>query len=125
MMWNWLYRANPPMQGQYALKLPGVMNVVTTTDEAGMDRVYKLLGLRSQKSPTGQNVRGALQTSPVIVTSIEATGGHARVVSGYVGGRYSVVDPCADFTNNKCTAGDLQLPQLDIDGKLGTFIWFW
>jgi hypothetical protein len=125
MMWNWRHRDNPVMQSQYALKQPGLMTVNRTTDEEGMDRIYKLLDLRSLKNPKGQNVRFALQWSPVIVTSVDPTTGHAMVISGHVGGKYVVVNPCGRFANDECSAGESQMPELDIDGKLGDFIWYW
>jgi hypothetical protein len=100
--------------------------------EGQMDVFYRQLDIRSLASPAGKNIRLALKWSPVIVTSTRQVRGHAMVVIGHSMGSYTVINPCAvqvvDFnqpSGDSCTAASLPLPEAEIDGSLGAYIWYW
>jgi hypothetical protein len=132
MMWLWRYRRNTVMQSLYAQRAGNYATMNQGLSEQQMDIFYRRLGLRSLGRPSGRNVRHALGWSPVIVTSIRQTFGHAMLVVGHNGGRYTIVNPClvqtVDFGPqgvNTCTAGTRSMSDTVIEADLGQYIWYW
>jgi len=132
MLWEWYFRSNATQRNKYAQRAGNYATMNQGLTEPQMDVYYKRLGIRGLKNARGKNVRHALKWTPVIVTSVDQTTGHAMVVSGHRNGKYTVINPCAqqvvDFENpnaDRCTAGTLEIPEAQIDGKLGGYIWYW
>ena len=126
MLWDWRYRADPEMKSKYALKVRGIVNIVRRLSYAEVDIVYRRLGLRGLKNPQGQNVRHALTWTPVIVISVYPNLKHARVISGHINGRYSVIDPCGQNNGVKCLGvTESEMAAFVIDSRLGDFMWYW
>ncbi len=127
MMWQWKYKkiaGYTAKAGEYATKQTGLT-------ELQMDQFYKLLGLRSLMNPKGANLQHALTWSPVIFDNIDPDGGHAMVLTGYNGEKYTIVNPCAsrviDFGSDDdvCAAGVLERTQPQVEKLLGQYMWYW
>ena len=127
MMWKWRFNK---LDG-YTQKAGAYAKVDKGLSEDEMDKFYKVLGLRSLKGPKGADIQASLESSPVIVTSIEELDGHACVMAGFNNGKYIEVNPCAletvDFETNsmKCDAKTLKLQPSNVEKSLGHYIWFW
>lgn len=131
MMWDWRYRNNANMLGGYAMAAGPFRVVNQGLTNPQMDAYYRRLGLRAWAHPQGQNIRHALQWSPVVATDQDQVLGHAVIIAGYFNGQYTVINPCAvenvDFENTKgsCAAGALLQSEAEVNGKLGPLIWYW
>jgi ABC-type bacteriocin/lantibiotic exporter with double-glycine peptidase domain len=129
MMWEWRFKSDKG----YATKAKGCATLDKGLTEDEMDHFYKLLALRSLPSPVAANLRHALKWSPVIITSIQQSQGHAMVVAGFTHSKYIVVNPCAvesvDFDEEadsaSCQAKSLELSPSTVEGSLGKYIWYW
>lgn len=127
IMWKWRFKN---LAG-YAKKADGYLKIDKGLTEEEMDDFYHLLGLRSLPKPKGANLRYALQWSPVVVTNVRESTGHAVVLSGFKDGKYTEINPCAveavDFEADSmtCQAGVLELQQPAVEDPLGTYMWYW
>jgi hypothetical protein len=127
MMWQWRYRS---LDG-YAAKAGAYAKMNKGLQQREMDEFYKLLGMRSLVHSKGANLRHALHWTPVIFTDVNQTSGHAMVLAGHAGGKYTVINPCAvqrvDFETdgNTCEAGTLIRTESEVEQPLGSFIWYW
>jgi hypothetical protein len=131
MMWHWRYRNNPRRRAQYSSVAGNYLRLNTGLSESRMNSFYRQLGMRALPRARGANLRHALRWTPVIFTSTSRVSGHAMVLAGYSGGRYTVVNPCAievaDFTGgpDSCTAGTVPRTRAQVEGTLGNYIWYW
>lgn len=127
MLWHWRYNS---LSG-YAQRAGNYPSLNRGLTENEMNRFYQQLGLRSLRPARGANIRHALQWTPVIFTSIRQATGHAMVATNYNNGIYSVINPCAveaaNFTSNSevCPAGPAASPAAQVEGTLGSYIWYW
>jgi hypothetical protein len=132
MLWDWFYRNNRRQRQRYARRAGSYATLDRGLSEQEMTRFYAQLGIRSLRNPGGRNVRHALRWTPVIITSVHQTTGHAMVVTGYANGNYTVVNPCAQQivsfepgASDSCTAGSVRRARADVDDPLGAYIWYW
>ena len=131
MMWHWRYRNNSQQRGKYNQKAGNYLSTTTGLTEPQMTTFYQQLGIRSLANPGGRNVRHALRWTPVIVTSLGQRTGHAMIVAGHNRGSYSVINPCGVQVVNfgggadSCSAATIPIAEAQLDGNLGTRIWYW
>lgn len=129
MLWQWRHGnlANYQMRaGPWAFLNSGL-------NHHQMEIYYRLLGIRSLRSPRGANLRHALRWTPAIFTSVHQASGHAMVVTGYERGHYIVVNPCGhltvDFSSPSgtatCSSGTVRLPRRQVEDPLGPYMWYW
>ena len=132
MLWGWRHKNNPQSQNMYSQRAGVYAQMNAGLSEQQMDKFYGQLGIRSLMNPLGKNIQHALKWTPVIVTSIRQVQGHALVVIGHNKGMYTVINPCAvqvvDFSQSggdACTAASTPLPDSQIEGSLGQYMWYW
>ena len=127
MMWQWRHKS----LDNYAKTAGAYANLDAGLTQWQMDAFYKELGLRSLADGKGVNLRHALGWTPVIFTSTDQVTGHAMVLSGVNGTRYTVVNPCAvqavDFEHdsNVCSASTVSRTRPEVEKTLGSYIWYW
>ena len=127
MMWSWRFKN---LDG-YAKKAGAYPALDRGLTEQQMDVFYRQLGLRSLAGPKGANLRYALAWTPVVFTDVGKVTGHAMVLSGLLGGKYRVVNPCAvmsidfDVGTDVCAAGVLLRTAAELEQPLGKFMWYW
>jgi ABC-type bacteriocin/lantibiotic exporter with double-glycine peptidase domain len=133
MLWKWRYKS----LRAYARKAGNWATLDRGLDEEDMNKFYKLLGMRSLGSPRPINLQTRLNTSPIIFTDKDRVRGHAMVLAGFDGSKYTVINPCAiervDF-GDEGTGSDAVACQAKImrgydrsavEGPLGNYIWYW
>ena len=134
MLWVWRHANAPEVWSEYARRAGAFSKMTHELTEPRMDQYYRQLGLRSSRSTSGQDLRKALKTGPVIVATAERTRGHAMVVIGHEMGNYLLVDPSrvhvwdfgeVDGVEVLQTISPLPFSELDLESILGTYSWFW
>lgn len=131
MMWAWRWLNVPAKLRGYAELAGATAKLDRGLDEAELIKFYERLGMRSLRRAKGSNVRYALAWTPVIITSVYQTGGHAMIASGHRSNLYTIIDPIGNQTIDFTGGGDSQAvtetyqTQSGIDRVLGPTIWYW
>jgi len=79
----------------YSAKAASYLKISTGLPQVQLNSFYTTLGLRPLRNARGENLRHALQWTPVVFTSTSKVSGHALVAVEFDKGNYRIINPCA------------------------------
>jgi hypothetical protein len=102
--------------------------------EDEMDAFNTALGMRSVRKPKGEDLLHLLASSPVLITGMDKTWGHASVATGYdhFAGTYRINNPAGvtsydfgDAGNDAAKGTTVVVSMKTIEKELGRYLWYW